>query len=81
MRIKILIELSEGACYVSKLARKLTIGRALLYLHLNKLEEAQLVRSDLKFSSDGKALKYYYVNPFNIVIDNERLIKLSSKNS
>lgn len=81
IRISILIELSEEGCYVSKLARKLNIGRALLYLHLNKLEEAQLIRSEMKLSSDGKALKYYYVNSFEYLIDNALIKFLSTKNS
>lgn len=79
-QLNMLVELTNGGCYVSELARKLKIGRALLYLHLNKLEVAQLIYSDLKISSDGKALKYYYICSFKYLIDND-LIKNLTKRS
>jgi hypothetical protein len=36
----------------------------LLHLHLQKLEEAGLVNSQLELSHDGKALNYFAVNSF-----------------
>lgn len=79
VRLEILFVLSTGECYVSELARKLDISRALLYLHLKKLEEANVVYSDTKISSEGKALKYYYINSFEFVIDNNLISDLANK--
>lgn len=72
-RLKIISVLSEGKQYVSQLARELGISRPLLYLHLQKLEEANLVSSYLEISDSGKAVKYYMLNPFRFDI-NEQLI-------
>jgi predicted transcriptional regulator len=72
-RLKIISVLSEGKQYVSQLARELGISRPLLYLHLQKLEEANLVSSDLEISDSGKAVKYYMLNSFQFDI-NEQLI-------
>lgn len=80
IRLQILFVLSSGGTYVSELARKLEISRALLYLHLNKLEEANIVYSDWKISEDGKALKYYHINTFEFVINNNLINELARKN-
>jgi predicted transcriptional regulator len=55
----------DGRNYVSQLARELGISRPLLHLHLQKLEQAGLVTSQLELSSDGKALNYFDVAKFN----------------
>ena len=57
-----------GRAYVSQLARDLGISRPLLHLHLRKLEEAGLVTSELELSSEGKALNYFQVVPFEIAL-------------
>ena len=54
----------NGRTYVSQLARDLGISRPLLPLHLRKLEEAGLVRSQLELSPEGKALNFFEVAPF-----------------
>ncbi|MDI7741180.1 winged helix-turn-helix domain-containing protein [Lysinibacillus fusiformis] len=77
-RLKIISVLSEGKQYVSQLARELGISRPLLYLHLQKLEEANLVSSDLEISDSGKAVKYYMLTPFQFNIDEELIHTLSS---
>ena len=56
----------DGRNYVSQLAREVGISRPLLHLHLQKLEEAGLVTSKLELSSDGKALNYFEVAPFDV---------------
>ena len=48
-----------------KLARELGISRPLLHLHLQKLEDAGLVISQLELSQDGKALNYFEVRSFD----------------
>lgn len=64
-RIRIVAVLyADGRDYVSRLARKMGISRPLLHLHLQRLEEAGLVRSQLELSSEGKALNYFEVTEF-----------------
>jgi len=64
-RLRILAALADGGRnYVSALARALGISRPLLHLHLQKLQEAGLVVSQLELSKDGKALNYFDVTEF-----------------
>jgi len=63
-RIRIVAVLAEERNYVSRLARDLGISRALLQVHLRKLEAAGLVSASIEVSADGKAMKFYEVAPF-----------------
>jgi DNA-binding transcriptional ArsR family regulator len=64
-RLRVIAALvTGGRSYVSQLAREIGISRPLLHLHLQRLEEAGLVKSRLELSSDGKALNYYEVRDF-----------------
>jgi predicted transcriptional regulator len=65
-RLRVVAALSGGRNYVSRLARELGISRALLQVHLRKLEAAGLVESTLELSDDGKAMKFYEVTPFAV---------------
>ena len=66
-RLRIIAALStNGRNYVSQLARDIGISRPLLHLHLQKLEAAGLVVSQLELSADGKALHYFDVSSFSI---------------
>jgi DNA-binding transcriptional ArsR family regulator len=65
-RLRVLAALAGGRTYVSQLARDLGISRALLQVHLKKLEKAGLVTAQLELSEDGKALKYYEAAPFSL---------------
>ena len=65
-RLRVVAELSAERNYVSALARDLGISRALLQVHLRKLEAAGLVSSVIEVSDDGKAMKFYEVAPFAI---------------
>lgn len=65
-RLRVLAALGKGRNYVSELARQLDISRALLQVHLRKLEAAGLVTASLELSADGKAMKFYQVAPFAI---------------
>lgn len=77
-RLRILAALTQGGRnYVSQLAREIGISRPLLHLHLSKLEEAGLVRSQLELSSDGKALKYFEVCPFRLELTPEIVASLA----
>jgi predicted transcriptional regulator len=69
-RLRIIAVLrAEGRNYVSRLAREVGISRPLLHLHLHKLEEAGLVRSQLELSPDGKARHYFEVTDFNLELN------------
>lgn len=69
-RLRILAALHQnGRNYVSRLARDLEMSRPLLHLHLQKLEEAGLVNSQLELSADGKALKFFEVAFVDIRLD------------
>ncbi len=63
-RLRVVAALSHGRCYVSELARELSISRPLLQVHLKKLQSAGLVRSSLELRDDGKALNFYELVPF-----------------
>lgn len=65
-RMRVVAALAGERRYVSDLARGLGISRALLQLHLKKLEAAGLVTSTLELSTDGKAMKFYELVPFDI---------------
>jgi predicted transcriptional regulator len=68
-RLRIIAALTSGGRnYVSQLARELGISRPLLHLHLQKLEEAGLVTSQLELSQDGKALNYFEVRSFDFAL-------------
>ena len=64
-RMRVVAALAGGGRnYVSQLAREIGISRPLLHLHLQKLEDAGLVTSQLELSQDGKALNYFEVTEF-----------------
>lgn len=65
-RVRVVAALVHGRNYVSQLARELGISRALLQVHLRKLEAAGLVSAHLELSEDGKAMKFYEVNQFDV---------------
>jgi DNA-binding transcriptional ArsR family regulator len=68
-RLRVVAALATGGRnYVSRLAREIGISRPLLHLHLQKLEEAGLVASQLELSDDGKALNYFEVTDFGIAL-------------
>jgi predicted transcriptional regulator len=72
-RMRVVAALSGKRSYVSELARELGISRALLQVHLRKLEAAELVRAELQLSEDGKAMKYYEVTSFAVLLTPETI--------
>src|SRR5664279_1410141 len=75
-RLRIMAALTaNGRNYVSQLAREVGISRPLLHLHLQRLEEAGLVASQLELSRDGKALNYFEVVDFNVQLTPETIVK------
>ncbi len=65
-RLRVVAALAKQRNYVSQLARELGISRALLQVHLRKLEAVGLVSAAIEVSEDGKAMKFYEVTPFAI---------------
>jgi DNA-binding transcriptional ArsR family regulator len=72
--MRVIAELARGRLHVSELARRLGMSRPLLYMHLDRLEKAGLVDGHLELSDDGKALKYYELNPFELHVTAETVI-------
>jgi DNA-binding transcriptional ArsR family regulator len=68
-RLRILANLAGEPVHVSELARRVGMSRALLYMHLTRLEEAGFVKGRLELSDDGKALKLFDPVPFELTID------------
>jgi len=78
-RLRIIAALQTGGRnYISALARGLGISRPLLHLHLQKLEEAGLVTSQLELSADGKALNYFEVAPFALDLTPETIARAAA---
>ena len=72
-RMRVVAALTEERNYVSRLARDLGISRALLQVHLRKLEAAGLVSSSVEVSADGKAMKFYEAVPFALNLTPEAI--------
>lgn len=72
-RMRVVAALAEERNYVSQLARDLGISRALLQVHLRKLEAAGLVSASVEVSADGKAMKFYEVAPFALSLTPEAI--------
>jgi predicted transcriptional regulator len=67
-RLRVVAALAHQRNYVSELARELGISRALLQVHLRKLEAAGLVSATIEVSEDGKAMKFYDVEQFALYL-------------
>jgi DNA-binding transcriptional ArsR family regulator len=68
-RLRIVAALADGGRnYISQMARELGISRPLLHLHLQKLEEAGLVVSQLELADDGKARNYFVASGFDVAL-------------
>jgi predicted transcriptional regulator len=78
-RLRIIQALRGKTNYVSQLARDLGISRPLLIMHLKKLEEAGLVSSDLEISEEGKAMRFYQIENFDIHLTPERIAAAAAK--
>jgi predicted transcriptional regulator len=72
-RLRVLAALAAERNYVSRLARDLGISRALLQVHLRKLEAAGLVAASVEVSPDGKAMKFYEVAQFALLLTPETI--------
>lgn len=69
IRLRVVAHLATaGRAYISQLAREIGISRPLMHLHLQKLEEAGLVRSQLELGPEGKALNFFELTEFAIEV-------------
>jgi predicted transcriptional regulator len=78
-RVRVVGTLLGGRCHVSELARRLSISRPLLQVHLRRLEEVGLVRSHVEVADDARARRYYEVTPFTLVLTPETLADAASQ--
>jgi DNA-binding transcriptional ArsR family regulator len=67
-RLRVIDALAGGRVHVSELARRLGLSRPLLYLHLERLEQAGLVTGKLELAEGGRAMKYYELADFDVHI-------------
>lgn len=74
-RLRIVAALAGGRDYVSRLARTLGMSRPLLHMHLRRLEAAGLVRGTLELSGDGRAVKYFELEPFALTITPDAVVE------
>jgi len=74
LRLRIIAELAGGRVHLSELARRLAMSRPLLYMHLDRLEKADMVTGQLELSEDGKAVKYFELAPFEFRINAQTVI-------
>ena len=66
-RLRVIAALAGGGRnYISQLARELGVSRPLLHLHLQRLQDAGLVKSQLELSNDGKALNWFQLVDFGL---------------
>lgn len=73
-RLRVIAALAGERAYVSQLARDLGISRALLQVHLRKLEAAGLVSAHMELSEEGKAMKFYEVTPFTLSLTPQAIV-------
>lgn len=78
VRLRIVKVLARGGeMYLSEIAEKVGVNRALAKIHLKKLERAGIVTSRLVLDEvRGKALRYYKLVPFKIEVSPERLLEV-----
>jgi len=73
-RMRILSTIAGEPLHVSEIARRVGMSRALLYMHLAKLEEAGFVTGHHELTDDGKALKFFEAVPFASMLDLATLV-------
>lgn len=77
VRLKLLYLLSERERYVYELAKDLSLSRQVVQLHLNRLEKAGFVESDLRLEeNDNRAKKFFKLKEFNIELEINDLAKI-----
>jgi predicted transcriptional regulator len=76
LRLKIVAALTDREMYLNEIAIRLNISRALAKIHLKKLEKAGIVSSRIVTAqSEAKALRYYKLNDFNLLVSPKTIRK------
>jgi predicted transcriptional regulator len=77
LRLKIISILrANGAMHMALLASKLGVSRALVKIHMKKLEQAGIVRSWVELvPGQAKALRMYELLDFKITVDPDIIVK------
>ena len=78
IRLKIVYLLAkEGrSMYLSEIASKLGINRALAKIHLKKLEKAGIVKSRIYvFEEEARALRFYELLNFHVEVSPKKLVE------
>jgi ArsR family transcriptional regulator len=68
VRLRIVAQLASGRDYVSHLAREIGVSRPLVHMHLQRLEAAGLIVGTLELSPEGRAMKFFEVTDFSILL-------------
>ncbi len=74
VRIKIIHLLNKRPMNIYELAKTLNLSRPVIYTHLKKLEDADLVESDL-ILDESRAKRMYKSRRFSFYIDNNEIDK------
>ncbi len=78
--LMILAILAKSECYVSELAKEVGISRPLLYLHLKKLENVDLVESEIRhFEEPPYTKKFYKAKNFELVLSLSKIKEILNK--
>ncbi len=72
--LTIMAVLARNECYVSELAKEVGISRPLLYLHLKKLENANLIESEIRhFEKPPYTKKFYRAKNFELILSLDKI--------
>ena len=74
-RLRLLAALCGERVHVSQLAREVGLSRPLVHMHLQRLQAAGLVTGRLELSEEGKAMKFFEVNPFVLRLTPELVVE------
>ncbi len=74
LRIIALLACEGRSMYLSEIASRLGVSRALAKIHLRKLEKAGIVKSRVVLLEDeARALRFYTLLDFNLVLNPESI--------
>ncbi|BBD73309.1 transcriptional regulator [Sulfodiicoccus acidiphilus] len=78
VRLKLVATLRlDGPQYLSELAKKAGVSRALAKVHLVRLQRAGIVKSRVVLSQkEAKALRYYELVDFSILVSPDEIVRL-----
>ena len=74
MRVFIYVDLIDKPKSIYEIAKKFRVSRPVVYAHLKKLEDANLVENEMKIEN-GRAKKVYKALPLKLSVDSETLKK------